>query len=120
MKRIALLLCLGAALAVLYPAAAGAARFSGVVVAKQTHRHALVIASRSGTVRTVRTTKRIRVGSRVVVNARVAADPALLEEHVRRELTAACQGVGATAQFRAVQSFRPGRPQPTHRYAVAK
>jgi hypothetical protein len=74
MKRIALLLCFGAAVATLYPAAAGAARFSGVVVAKQTHRHALVIASRSGAVRTVRTAKRIRVGSRVVVNARVLHD----------------------------------------------
>jgi len=74
MKRIALLLCFGAALAALYPAAAGAARFSGVVVAKQTHRHALVIASRSGAVRTVRTTKRVRVGSRVVVNAHVLHD----------------------------------------------
>jgi hypothetical protein len=74
MKRIALLLCFGAAVAVLYPAAAGAARFGGVVVAKQTNRHAVVVVSRSGAARTVRTTRRIRVGSAVVVNAHALRD----------------------------------------------
>jgi hypothetical protein len=56
----------------------------------------------------------------VIVNARAAADPAWLEAAVRRAVTTACHEAGAAAAFRSVQSFRPGRPQPTHRYAVAK
>jgi Ni2+-binding GTPase involved in maturation of urease and hydrogenase len=56
----------------------------------------------------------------LIVNARVALDPALLEAEVRRAVAAACGACGAAAEFRGVQSFRPGRPQPTHRYAAAK
>jgi G3E family GTPase len=56
----------------------------------------------------------------LIVNARVAADPAVLEERVRAAVTAACAARGARAEFRSMQSFRPGRPQPTHRYAVAR
>jgi hypothetical protein len=50
----------------------------------------------------------------------VAADPAVLEERVRQAVTAACAARDARAEFRAVRSFRPGRPRPTHRYAAAK
>jgi hypothetical protein len=56
----------------------------------------------------------------LIVNARVALDPALLEAEVRRAVEGACGACGAVAAFRGVQSFRPGRPQPTHRYAAAK
>ena len=56
----------------------------------------------------------------VIVNARVAADPAVLEQQVRQTVEAVCHERGARAEFLAVQSFRPGRPQPTHRYATAK
>src|SRR6266851_638752 len=56
----------------------------------------------------------------VIVNARVAADPAVLEEQVRRTLPEVCRRYRATVEFQSMQSFRPGRPQPTHRYAVAK
>jgi G3E family GTPase len=56
----------------------------------------------------------------LIVNARVALDPAVIEAEVRQAVAAACAAVGATAVFRAVQSFRPGRPTPTHRYATAK
>jgi G3E family GTPase len=52
----------------------------------------------------------------VIVNARVAVDPALLEEQVHREVAAACGALGARAEFRKTQSLRPGRPVPTHRY----
>ena len=55
----------------------------------------------------------------VIVNARVAADPAVLEREVRERVTAACRAFSATAAFQSVQSFRPDRPQPTHRYATA-
>jgi G3E family GTPase len=56
----------------------------------------------------------------VIVNARVAADPALLEAEVRRAAEDACQARQARMEVRALQSFRPGRPQPTHRYATAR
>ncbi len=56
----------------------------------------------------------------LVVNARVAADPAVLEEQVRATVAAVCRSHEAAAMFRSLQSFRPGRPQPTHRYAMAK
>ena len=56
----------------------------------------------------------------LIVNARVAADPVALEGQVRMTVTAVCREYGAKADFVSVQSFRPGRPTPTHRYAVAK
>ena len=56
----------------------------------------------------------------VIVNARVAADPAEIERQVRQALASASREYGATAEVRSLQSFRPGRPTPTHRYAAAK
>src|SRR5262245_65649280 len=55
----------------------------------------------------------------VIVNARVAMDPVVLEREVRQAVEGACQGCGARAEFRKTQSLRPGRPVPTHRYAGA-
>ena len=40
----------------------------------------------------------------------------LLEELVRDEVTAAVGDLGASVEFRQTQSFRPGRPVPTHRF----
>src|SRR5204862_2654691 len=56
----------------------------------------------------------------VIVNARVALDPAVLQEHVEATLRAVCQARGAQVTIHKTQSFRPGRPTPTHRYAAAK
>jgi len=56
----------------------------------------------------------------VIVNARVALDPAVLDEEVRQAVVAACRAYSAQAEFRKTQSFRPGRPMPTHRYAEAR
>ena len=55
----------------------------------------------------------------VIVNARVAMDPAVLEASVKQAVEAACTARGARAEFRQTQSLRPGRPTPTHRYAHA-
>lgn len=52
----------------------------------------------------------------IIVNARVAMDPAELREHVEKTLDATCKERGATIQETQTQSFRPGRPTPTHRY----
>jgi Ni2+-binding GTPase involved in maturation of urease and hydrogenase len=51
----------------------------------------------------------------LVVNARVATAPETLTDHVMRAVGAACSAHGAIAEFRQTQSFRPGRPVPTHR-----
>lgn len=51
----------------------------------------------------------------VIVNARVACDPESLEVLVCECVEAACTACKATAEFRQTQSFRPGRPVPTHR-----
>jgi G3E family GTPase len=56
----------------------------------------------------------------VIVNARVAIDPDELRQHVGRIIDAVCTRHGATATEQQTQSFRPGRPKPTHRYAAAK
>jgi G3E family GTPase len=53
----------------------------------------------------------------LIVNARVAIDPQTLREHVHREVNAAALSRNAKADFRQTQSFRPGRPVPTHRLA---
>lgn len=55
----------------------------------------------------------------LVVNARVAIDPETLTDLVNRAVAAACEAVGATPALRQTQSFRPGRPVPTHRYDEA-
>lgn len=51
----------------------------------------------------------------VVVNARVAASPDVLEQLVRQELTSVCHELGLRHQIDTMQCFRPGRPVPVHR-----
>ena len=56
----------------------------------------------------------------LIVNARVAIDPAVLEAEVKKVVTSESAKAGVSAEFRNSQSLRPGRPVPTHRYAAAK
>src|SRR5690348_3448706 len=73
MKR---LLVLVAAIGLILPAAAQAGTFTGVVIAKSAKRHALVTASKNGTVRTVRAPKAFRkIGLGFVVKVRAAKLP---------------------------------------------
>lgn len=51
----------------------------------------------------------------VVINARVGLDPVILETCVRDQILATTQKFHAVARVVALQSFRPGRPVPTHR-----
>lgn len=53
--------------------------------------------------------------AQLVVNARVAIDPLELERLVKQVVAEACQTLGASFEVVTVQSFRPGRPVPTHR-----
>jgi G3E family GTPase len=55
----------------------------------------------------------------LIVNARVATDPAILETLVREAVLKAGEAREAQVDFRQTQSFRPGRPVPTHRYAAS-
>src|SRR5512135_3061826 len=72
MKRF--LLPLAAAAVFVLPATAGAATFGGIVVAKQTSRHAVVV-STAGLVRTVHTHRLgVALGTRLAVSARQLAD----------------------------------------------
>lgn len=51
----------------------------------------------------------------LIVNARVAADPEMLEAIVRATLPAAARRHGLSCDIVGMQRFRPGRPTPTHR-----
>jgi hypothetical protein len=91
-KLIALAAVVGA---VLIPAAANAAtatKLSGVVVAKETGRHTLVVASSRGKLTTVRTTARqlraTRLGSRVSATGTLLADGSLHATRITRSGTA--------------------------------
>ncbi|QDT99654.1 GTP-binding protein [Gimesia aquarii] len=53
----------------------------------------------------------------LIVNARVACDPEALTEQVTHVLQHCAKTLNANLEFRQTQSFRPGRPVPTHRYA---
>jgi hypothetical protein len=53
--------------------------------------------------------------AQLVINARVATAPETLTQHVEGAVNAACAARGVTATFQQTQSFRPGRPVPTHR-----
>ena len=55
----------------------------------------------------------------VVVNARVAIAPIELQAQVEDAVEVACRRCDARATIRQTQSFRPGRPVPTHRMATA-
>lgn len=55
----------------------------------------------------------------LIVNARVACDPEELQQLVESTVSLAISGVGAVAEFRRTQSFKPGRPVPTHRLSQA-
>ncbi len=63
---------------------------------------------------------RMSVGEvNLIVNARVAMDPEQLEAEVRQVVQEIAAAYGANLIFGQTQSFRPGRPTPTHRYASA-
>ncbi len=52
----------------------------------------------------------------LILNARVACDPETLKRLARESVLEVCGNYGAEADFRQTQSFRPGRPVPTHRF----
>jgi hypothetical protein len=54
----------------------------------------------------------------LVVNARVAIDPTALTETVTECIAAVCAQFGLESTVNTLQSFRPGRPVPTHRLAA--
>ena len=87
MKRALLLAAAGiAAIAVVLPATAGAASFTGVVIAKKQARHAVVTASKNGVVRTTRVRGalgRYRIGRHVFVRGAVLPDGTYAASKIR-------------------------------------
>jgi G3E family GTPase len=55
----------------------------------------------------------------LIVNARVAIDPAILQTLVEKVVQEVSAKNAAKPTGAKTQSFRPGRPTPTHRYATA-
>lgn len=55
----------------------------------------------------------------IVINARVAIDPETLTHLVRRAVAEESAKISAIAVINTLQSFRPGRPVPTHRIVTA-
>ncbi len=51
----------------------------------------------------------------IVLNARVATDPERMVQEVQAAFARVAEPAGIDVVFRTVQSFRPGRPEPTHR-----
>jgi hypothetical protein len=106
MKRV---LVLVAAVGLILPAAAQAATFGGVVIAKSPKRHAIVTASKNGVVRTVRSpgTKiglgKIGLGTRVTVTASKLPDGTFLARRIRKA------GLGKRARIRGSVVKRSGR-----------
>jgi G3E family GTPase len=59
------------------------------------------------------------VVAELILNARVAIDPEQLDDAVRAVLVDLSNDHRLTHEIRGMQRFRPGRPQPTHRFATA-
>jgi Ni2+-binding GTPase involved in maturation of urease and hydrogenase len=55
----------------------------------------------------------------VIINARVAAEPSWLADQLQQVITAEGQERDILVELVHLQSLRPGRPVPTHRYAQA-
>jgi len=51
----------------------------------------------------------------LVINARVSCDPESLTKTIQETLRAVCDEFSVTETINTLQSFRPGRPVPTHR-----
>lgn len=54
----------------------------------------------------------------LIINARVALDPLVLEKLVGDIVGKVCISINAKALLGKTQSFKPGRPVPTHRYTA--
>ena len=55
----------------------------------------------------------------VVINARVAVDPEFLTDAIKSALVDVCGKAQVEFEIKTLQSFRPGKPVPTHRLAPA-
>jgi len=77
-----------------------------------------LVSSQSGTELSLQSNASTREAD-LIVNARVAMDPGVLEAEVRRAVDVVAGKLGIAVDFRQSQSLRPGRPTPTHRYATA-
>lgn len=73
------------------------------------------LVSRDGKAELSLPSKSTVISAEVIVNARVAVAPERLQSLVETAVAAAANAVAAAAEVKQTQSFRPGRPTPTHR-----
>jgi Ni2+-binding GTPase involved in maturation of urease and hydrogenase len=104
-----------------------ASRLAGALEAREAEVAHLKISARSGSLYGVVNQVDGRAGelsiasggeareAALTVNARVAIDPAILEEEVATALGRACSSRGLHHEIPASRSLRPGRPVPVHR-----
>jgi G3E family GTPase len=60
------------------------------------------------------------MAAELIVNARVAATPPVLEERIRKAVAELEVELGITLRLDGIQSFKPGRPEPIHRITGQK
>ena len=82
MNRLAILVPVAAAAAAVAVPTAGAGTFKGIVVKRDAARHTIAVASQSGLVRTVRTSRMRAAGTRVSVSAASLPDRTFRASHV--------------------------------------
>lgn len=56
--------------------------------------------------------------ARVIINARVRMAPDELTDQVNAAVSAVAKQLGTKATTQQLESFRPGRPTPTHRSSI--
>ena len=52
----------------------------------------------------------------IIINARVEMHPDILQKEVKENLKELCSQYNLKAEIQSLESFKPGRPNPTHRY----
>ena len=102
----------------LLAASAEAAHLKVIGLCDQSYAVANLVSNQTGPELSLPSSSTTR-NANVVVNARVATDPTDLENMVREELTSLCEKSGYAHEVVSMQSFRPGRPVPTHRITVS-
>jgi hypothetical protein len=73
----------------------------------------------AGATPTVDRTAAPAASARVVVNARVACEPEVLDARIASAVAAASAAYAVTATTTPAESFKPGYPRPVHRLAAA-
>lgn len=64
-----------------------------------------------------RSVKNTSKKGQIIINARVQIDPGILKKKVEENLDVLCSQYDLKAELQSMESFKPGRPVPVHRYS---